>query len=89
MVVVIECKADITKHESKDYNRPAEYAVDGVLHYARWLSPKYTVIAIAVSGNEKGSLMVHIPSPQGRIGIEAAGSRELVPSLMASYLWRT
>ena len=32
MVVVIECKADITKHESKDYNRPAEYAVDGACY---------------------------------------------------------
>ena len=65
MVVVIECKADITKHESKDYNRPAEYAVDGVLHYARWLSPKYTVIAIAVSGNEKGSRWSIFLVPKG------------------------
>lgn len=50
MVVVIECKADTKQHESADRNRPVDYAVDGVLHYARHLSPNYTVIAIAVSG---------------------------------------
>jgi type I restriction enzyme M protein len=55
MVVVIECKAGVSKHESKDRDKPADYAVDGVLHYAHWLSPKYTVIAIAVSGDETGS----------------------------------
>lgn len=55
IVVVIECKADVSKHESKDRDRPADYAVDGVLHYARSLSAKHTVIAIAVSGDETGS----------------------------------
>src|SRR5438067_738871 len=45
MIVVIECKADTSKHVSKERDRPAEYAVDGALHYARWLSPKCTVIA--------------------------------------------
>lgn len=55
MVVVIECKADVSKHESKNRERPADFAVDGVLHYARALSPKYTVIAFAVSGDPNGN----------------------------------
>lgn len=55
MVVVIECKANIDKHESRKRDRPADFAVDGVLHYARALSSKYTVIAFAVSGDEAGS----------------------------------
>jgi hypothetical protein len=55
MVVVIECKADVSKHESKSRERPADFAVDGVLHYARALSSKYTVIAFAVSGEPSRS----------------------------------
>jgi type I restriction enzyme M protein len=55
MVLVIECKAEVSAHESKSLSRPADYAVDGVLHYARSLSSKFTVIAVAVSGDEKAS----------------------------------
>lgn len=65
IVIVIECKADVAKHESRDRDRPVEYAVDGVLHYARWLSPKYTVIAIAVSGDNKGSRWSTFLFPKG------------------------
>lgn len=65
MVVVIECKGDVAKHESKDRSRPVDYAVDGVLHYARWLSPKYTVIAIAVSGDKKGNRWSTFLFPKG------------------------
>lgn len=54
LVIVIECKADIKKHESKEHNKYAEFAVDGALHYAKNLSTAYNVISIAVSGqNEK------------------------------------
>ncbi|WP_395406054.1 class I SAM-dependent DNA methyltransferase (plasmid) [Arthrobacter sp. UC242_113] len=54
MVVVIECKAQVSKHASPKLDKPADFAVDGVLHYARFLTPDFTVIAIAVSG-EPGS----------------------------------
>src|SRR5687767_3673337 len=37
MVVLVECKADVAKHESKDRNKPVDFAVDGVVHYARKL----------------------------------------------------
>src|SRR3990172_12740694 len=30
-IIVIECKADITKHESKEHDKYADYAVDGAL----------------------------------------------------------
>lgn len=65
MVLLIECKAELNKHESKSGKRPADYAVDGVLHYARYLSPKYTVIAIAVSGDEQASRWSSFLIPQG------------------------
>jgi type I restriction-modification system DNA methylase subunit len=50
LLIVIECKADTAKHESKDHAQYAEYAVDGVLLYASYLSKEYDVLAIAVSG---------------------------------------
>ena len=39
LLVVVECKADISKHESPERSAYAEYAVDGVLHYAAHLMP--------------------------------------------------
>ncbi|SLI42264.1 N-6 DNA methylase [Mycobacteroides abscessus subsp. bolletii] len=58
MVMIVECKAKLSQHESKNRDRPAEFAVDGVLHYARALSPTYTVIAVAVSGGGSSQLKV-------------------------------
>ena len=49
-ILVIECKADIRYHSSPELNKPKDFAVDGVLHYAKHLSKDYTVLAIAVSG---------------------------------------
>lgn len=65
MVVVIECKADVKRHESVERDRPADFAVDGVLHYARFLSPEYTVIAIAVSGDEHTNEWSFFVIPKG------------------------
>jgi hypothetical protein len=52
LVIVVECKANIAKHASADLKHPADYAVDGVLHYASHLAKQYDVIAIAVSGTD-------------------------------------
>jgi type I restriction enzyme M protein len=52
-LIVIECKADPSKHESLTRDRYAEYAVDGALLYAAYLSREYDVIAIGVSGQTK------------------------------------
>ena len=37
LVFIVECKAETKKHESIGLDRPADYAVDGVLHYAKFL----------------------------------------------------
>ncbi|MBH0009031.1 class I SAM-dependent DNA methyltransferase [Salinibacterium sp. SWN1162] len=50
LVIAIECKASRLKHESADRDRIADFAVDGVLHYASFLSLEYNVVAIAISG---------------------------------------
>ena len=65
MVVLIECKADQKFHESRVRDKPVEYAIDGVLHYSRYLSPNYTVIAIAVSGNKKSNTWSFMLIPKG------------------------
>lgn len=57
-VIVIECKADITKHQSSALDRYDEYAVDGVLLYASFLSIEHDVLAIGVSGQDLNELKV-------------------------------
>lgn len=58
LLIVIECKADIKKHESENKDRYSDFAVDGVLLYASYLSKDYDVLAIAVSGENKRELKV-------------------------------
>jgi type I restriction enzyme M protein len=58
LVIVVECKADATKHVSKHLDKPALYAVDGVLVYSTHLSKDFDVISIAVSGTDTASLRV-------------------------------
>ena len=65
IVLLIECKAEISRHESKNRDRPADFAVDGVLHYAKALSKKYTVIAMAVSGDKIARKWSNFLIPQG------------------------
>ncbi|WP_294323562.1 N-6 DNA methylase [uncultured Chryseobacterium sp.] len=57
-IIIIECKSDIKKHESDNNNKPIDFAVDGVIHYAKHLSKKYTVLAIAVSGYSSDNLKI-------------------------------
>lgn len=50
VVCIVECKADPRKHASKHLDRPKDFAADGALHYARFLSKDFHVLAIASSG---------------------------------------
>lgn len=65
MVVVIECKADVRYHESTNRDLPKDYAVDGVLHYARHLTSNYTVISVAVSGTPQSNEWSFFVTPKG------------------------
>ncbi len=58
LLIVIECKADVTKHESKTKDKYSDYAVDGVLLYSSYLSKSFDVLAIAVSGETKSNLKI-------------------------------
>lgn len=55
VVIVVECKANTKFHESKAKDKPKDYAVDGVLHYASFLKNNFHVIGIGVSGDEKNN----------------------------------
>ena len=57
-LIVFECKPDVKKHSSPNGDKPVEFAVDGVLHYAKHLSKHYTVVAVAVSGATSSSVKV-------------------------------
>lgn len=54
-IIVVECKADIKKQESPSKDAYKDYAIDGALFYASFLSKEYDVVAIGFSG-EKSSL---------------------------------
>jgi type I restriction enzyme M protein len=63
LLIVIECKAETTKHESQNRaecrpDKYAEYAVNGVLLYASYLSKGFDVLAIAVSGETQQNLKI-------------------------------
>ena len=57
-LIVIECKAKASKHESPNRDNAKDYAVDGVLHYAKALNEDFNVLAIAVSGETTQELVV-------------------------------
>ncbi len=57
-LIVVECKANIKMHISENKDKPREYAVDGVLHYSRYLAEEFNVLSIAVSGENKDELVI-------------------------------
>lgn len=57
-LIVVECKAKTDKHESPGHDKAKDFAVDGVLHYARFLSSEFNVVAIAVSGESLDTIIV-------------------------------
>ncbi len=58
LLIVIECKADASRHESNDRLQYKNYSVDGVLLYSSYLSKDYDVLSIAVSGENERELKV-------------------------------
>ena len=57
-VLVVECKADVLKHESPNKDRYADYAVDGAKLYAGYLSKEKDVLYVGVSGQTEQELKV-------------------------------
>ena len=57
-IIVVECKADITKHESQNRDKYKDYSVDGALLYSSYLSKDFDVLSIAVSGESNSNKKV-------------------------------
>ncbi len=57
-LIVVECKADLSKHESKNGNNPKDFAVDGVKLYSSYLSKEFDVLSVAVSGEKKSKIKI-------------------------------
>lgn len=53
LIIVVEAKADINKHESNTKDNYADYAIDGALLYASFLSKEFDVLAIGISGEKE------------------------------------
>lgn len=60
LVIIVECKPGIKRHRGKKGEKPdpEKYAVEGVLHYAKYIKKDFNVIAIAVSGENENKLTV-------------------------------
>lgn len=82
LLIVVECKADPTKHESPTKDKFADFAVDGALLYASYLSQGFDVLAIAVSGQTKQQLKVtHFLHLRGeRKAVEIFDDKLLTPN---------
>lgn len=79
-LIVVECKASPARHQSKNLDRPADYAVDGALHYASYLRADFNVLAIGVSGADKRSLKIsHFFCFRGDHEPETAFGSQLLP----------
>jgi len=57
-IVIIECKANIAKHESEKRDKYKDFAVDGALRYASFLKDQFNVMAIAVSGETEREIKI-------------------------------
>lgn len=78
-LIVVECKALNSMHESARLDKPKDFAVDGVLHYAEALSKEFEVIAIATSGeNEKDLRVSHFLWKQGAKKYERLTDKKLL-----------
>ncbi|MCL1862505.1 MAG: SAM-dependent methyltransferase [Defluviitaleaceae bacterium] len=57
-IIVVECKSAVKKHVSENLDNPRNFAVDGVIYYAKFLKEEYNVVAIAISGTTLANMKV-------------------------------
>ncbi len=53
-IIVVECKAEVARHETATLDSFKDYACDGALLYASFLARQYDVVAIGFSGENEG-----------------------------------
>lgn len=88
-VIVIECKPDTKHHESESKNQFKNYAVDGALLYASYLSKEFNVIAIGVSGQTEKELKIdtflHPKSAQSAMPLKDISERPVLVKEIVSW----
>lgn len=57
-IIILECKNSAKKHNSANLDCPKDFAIDGVLYYAKFLKEEYNVIAVAISGTTTANMKV-------------------------------
>ena len=67
LLIVIECKADIKSHKSNDLTNARDYAVDGAVHYASYLSQGYNVLAIPLAAGVLSGIGIVISPAVGAV----------------------
>ena len=78
-IIVIECKPKTKYHESQNRDKVKDYAVDGILHYTKALKQEFSVIAIAVSGENEEELRVsHFYWKKGAISYSEIDDKRLL-----------
>lgn len=79
-IMVIECKAETTKHESLTGDKYSDYAVDGALLYASYLKDNFNVTAIAVSGETEREIKIsHFLWIKGMAKAKNISDKHLIP----------
>ncbi len=58
LLIVVECKAELSRHKSQTLNHYRDYAVDGALLYSSYLSKEFDVLSIGVSGEREDEWLV-------------------------------
>jgi len=87
-IIIVECKSDVSKHESKKKDNYRDYAVDGVLLYSSYLSKEYDVLSIAVSGEDHVNLKIsHFLQMKGESEVKSVFGDKLLA--IESYLTNT
>ncbi len=58
LIIVVEAKADVNKHVSGTMDNYADYAIDGALLYASFLSREFDVLAVGISGEDAEGIRI-------------------------------
>ncbi len=57
-LVIIECKSNLSQHQSNKFNDPQNFNVDGCKWYSKFLSKSFNVISFAITGKKKENLKI-------------------------------
>jgi hypothetical protein len=57
-ILIVELKLKSNKHESKKFDEPRSYNIDGALYYSKYFKESFTVIFLAITGQKVKDLKI-------------------------------